>query len=37
MVAATWVGVLVNLRMGQYSVKELSHWDVFPITLSFCS
>lgn len=23
--------------MGQYTVKDLSHSDVFPITLSFCS
>lgn len=35
--AVTWAGVLVNLRMGQYSVKELNHMDVFPITLSFCA
>lgn len=34
---ATWAGVLVNLSMGQYTVKELKHADVFPITLSFCS
>ena len=34
---ATWLGVMGNLRMGQYTVKELKHADVFPITLSFCS
>jgi hypothetical protein len=34
---ATWAGVLVNLSLGQYTVKELKHADVFPITLSFCS
>jgi len=27
----------MNLWMGQYTVKDLSHSDVFPITLSFCS
>jgi solute carrier family 35 protein E3 len=27
----------VNLRLGQYTVKDLHHSDVFPITLSFCS
>lgn len=34
---ATWLGVMVNLYLGQYTVKQLSHANVFPITLSFCS
>ena len=34
---ATWLGVLANLRLKQYTIKELKNSDVFPITLSFCS
>jgi len=34
---ATWLGVLANLRFGQYTIKELKYLDVFPITLSSCS
>jgi solute carrier family 35 protein E3 len=29
--------VLVNLRLGHYTVKKLRHLDVLPITLSFCA
>ena len=34
---ATWIGVLINHKLGMYEVKKLNHWDVFPITASFCS
>ena len=34
---ATWIGVLINYKLGMYKVKKLNHLDVFPITASFCS
>lgn len=37
LLVVTCGGLLINKQLGMYQVKKLSHWDVLPITVSFCA